>query len=182
MSTAEAVKRRAKEIWGAVGYLLQYPTVEWWSTLPEWEAFIETIEDTSSKDILTEFLTYLHGMDKREFEDQYVRLFDFSKDTTLNLSSHECTDPEEQAAELIGYKEFFLRNGYDISYELPDYVPAILELAGVLSPAEAVALLQYSRPKLELLRGRLVEAKAPYAVLIEVVLTVLQRLEEQAHG
>ena len=63
---------------------------------------------------------------RKEFEDQYVRTFDFSQNTNMYLSTYELQGTGEQAEELVKFKAFFLENGYDLPKEMPDFVPAIL--------------------------------------------------------
>ena len=45
----------------------------------------------------------------KEFEDQYVRTFDFSQNTTMYLSTYELQGTGEQAEELVKFKAFFLK-------------------------------------------------------------------------
>ena len=78
---------------------------------------------------------------------------------------------------MLASKQLFLDAGYDLNHELPDYLPAILELAAAVPERESLHILTEVRPKLELLRDRLIEAKLPYAFLLDVVLTEAAGLE-----
>ena len=78
---------------------------------------------------------------------------------------------------MLAYKQLFLDAGYDLDHELPDYLPALLELAAAVPEERAAHILGAVRPKLELLRDRLIEAKLPYAFLLDVVLTGAAHLE-----
>ena len=100
-----------------------------------------------------------------------MRAFDFSQNTNLYLTTHNRTDFGKQSEELLRYKQLFLDNGFDLHNELPDYLPALLELASAVSESQALHILTEVQPKLELLRDRLIEAKLPYAFLLDVVLT-----------
>ena len=75
------------------------------------------------------------------------------------------------------YKQLFLDNGYDLQKELPDYLPALLELATIVKPAQALKILQTARGKIELLRDRFIEAKLPQVFLLDIILAQLSTLE-----
>ena len=158
-------------------YLLQYPDQDWRQELPEWEKAVTELERPQFQEVFADFFAYIAAMEPREYEDQYVRIFDFSKNTTLYLTSHDCTDPGKQAAELLAYKAFFSANGFGLFKELPDYLPALLELCAAVPEDEAGHILQYARHKIELLRERLIEGKLVYAFLLDVVLTAAGGLE-----
>ena len=61
--------------------------------------------------------------------------------------------------------------------ELPDYLPAILELCAAVPVKETSRILQYARHKLELLRERFIEGRLAYAFLLDIVLTITGGLE-----
>ena len=163
-------------------YLFAYPTEEWWQNLPLYKEACAEIERPQSKEMLTEFFDYALEAEKQDYEDAYVRTFDFSQNTNLYLSTHNRTDFGKQSEELLAYKELFLKNGFDLDNEMPDYLPAILELAAVLPEEEAGFILKEVRPKLELLRERFIEAKLPYVFLMDVILTEATRLEGRLAG
>ena len=158
-------------------YLFEYPSAEWWEGVPTHAAAVADVERPQSREVFEEFFGYIGESDRQEFEDAYVRAFDFSQNTNLYLTTHNRTDFGKQAEELLRYKQLFLDVGYDLNHELPDYLPAILELAAAVPDKEALHILTEVRPKLELLRDRLIEAKLPYAFLLDVVLTEASSLE-----
>ena len=75
------------------------------------------------------------------------------------------------------YKKLFLDNGYDLQKELPDYLPALLELAATVEPAQAKKILETARPKIELLRERFIKAELPQVFLLDIILAQLSTLE-----
>ena len=158
-------------------YLFEYPSAEWWEGVPTHAAVVSDVERPQSREVFEEFFGYIGESDPQEFEDAYVRAFDFSQNTNLYLTTHNRTDFGKQAEELLRYKQLFLDVGYDLNHELPDYLPAILEFAAAVPDKEALHILTEVRPKLELLRDRLIEAKLPYAFLLDVVLTEASSLE-----
>ena len=158
-------------------YLFEYPSAEWWEGVPTHAAVVADVERPQSREVFEEFFGYIGESDPQEFEDAYVRAFDFSQNTNLYLTTHNRTDFGKQSEEMLAYKQLFLDAGYDLDHELPDYLPAILELAAAVPEERAAHILGAVRPKLELLRDRLIEAKLPYAFLLDVVLTGAAHLE-----
>lgn len=158
-------------------YLFEYPSAEWWEGVPAHAAAVTDVERPQSREVFEEFFGYIGESERQEFEDAYVRAFDFSQNTNLYLTTHNRTDFGKQAEELLRYKQLFLDAGYDLERELPDYLPALLELAAAVPERESLHILTEVRPKLELLRDRLIEAKLPYAFLLDVVLTEVSALE-----
>ena len=166
----ETANRIQKELM-LTAYLFEYPTEDWWTNLLDYAEAAREVERPQTREVLTEFFEYVVESDRREFEDAYVRTFDFSQNTNLYLTTHNRTDFGKQSEELLRYKQLFLDNGFDLHNELPDYLPALLELASAVSESQALHILTEVQPKLELLRDRLIEAKLPYAFLLDVVLT-----------
>lgn len=48
------------------------------------------------------------------------------------------------------FKKLFLESGYDLPKELPEYLPALLELAATVEPAQSKKILSTAQPKIEL--------------------------------
>ena len=159
---------------------MRYPDAEWYKELPTWKADVDKVQHRQLKQALLEFFDYIEAVDVKTFEDQYVRTFDFSQNTTMYLSTYELQGTGEQAEELVKYKAFYLENDYDIPTEMPDYIPALLELCAVLDDAKSEEIFNYCRPKLEYIRERLIEAKITYAFLFDIILAVANGLEEGA--
>ena len=78
---------------------------------------------------------------------------------------------------MLDYKKLFLENGFDLQKELPDYLPAVLELAVAVEPAQAKKIFDTARGKIELLRDRFIEAKLPQVFLLDIILSQISALE-----
>mgnify|MGYP000834874099 FL=1 len=98
----------------------------------------------------------------------------------MYLSTYELQGTGEQAEELVKFKAFFLENGYDLPKEMPDYIPALLELCAVIEEEKSKEIYDYCKPKLEYIRERFIEAKLPYAFLFDIILSVANGLEDGA--
>ena len=162
-------------------YLLEYPDENWRQDFPEYRAAVEEISISQVRDAFRDLFSYIESLGAREYENLYVRSFDFSQNTNLYLTTHNRTDFGKQAQELHEFKKLFLANGYDLERELPDYLPAILELAAAVPAENAKKILDAARDKIELLRDRFIEAKLAQAFLLDVILTQADRLEVTKH-
>lgn len=169
-----------KETLSLVAYLFGYPDEGWWDTLSEARQAAEKLKNQQNRMVLLETINYIQLMGRREYEELYVRVFEFSANTNLYLTMHDRTDFGKQAREMLEFKNLFLDNGFDTNKELPDFLPAILELTAALSSDKAKVVLVMARPKLELLRQRFVEAKLAHTFLLDVILTETDGLEGES--
>ena len=158
-------------------YLLEYPNDKWWQNFEEYRQAVNEIETQQTKTILTELFDYIAQLGVKDYESLYVRSFDFSQNTNLYLTTQDRTDFGKQANEMHEYKVLFLENGFDLDRELPDYLPAILELSAAVPKEAASKILQLAKPKVELLRDRLIEAKLAHAFLLDIVLKINDELQ-----
>ena len=158
-------------------FLLEYPDAAWWEELPEYRQAAQELQTPQSRDVLLDLIDYIEQVGAKEYEREYVRKFDFSQNTNLYLTTHNRTDFGKQSNEMHDYKQLYLDNGYDLPKELPDYLPALLELAIVVEPAQAIKILSTAKGKIELLRDRFIEAKLPQVFLLDIILAQLSTLE-----
>lgn len=161
-------------------YLLSYPDAEWQSYLPAVKDELQKVKQTQLKETLSDVIAYIEGEDSAEYEDEFVRVFDFSGNTHLYLAAYNRSNEGQQADQLLAYKQFFLDNGFDVEKELPDYLPAVLELAATVSPEERKRILDYAKDKLEILRQRLIDAKQVQAFILDAILSVAGREERES--
>ena len=113
-------------------YLLEYPDEAWRAEFDEYRQAAAELTTAQVCDVFKEYFDYVEQLGAKEYEQQYVRKFDFSQNTNLYLTTHNRTDFGKQANEMHDYKTLFLENGYDLQKELPDYLPALLELAATV--------------------------------------------------
>ncbi|SHK82262.1 respiratory nitrate reductase chaperone NarJ [Selenomonas ruminantium] len=160
-----------------VAHLFAYPHDEWWDNLPYCRKTADSLANPQNRQIILDTLDYIEVMGHKEYEELYVRTFEFSNNTNLYLTMHDRTDFGKQAREMLEFKNLFLDNGYDLNKELPDFLPALLELAAHLPAAEACKVLARMQPKVELLRQRFVEARLAHTFLLDVILTETDEME-----
>ena len=157
-------------------YFLEYPDEEWRRNFSEYRKAAEEISTPQVKNAFSDLFDYVENMGFDEYENLYVRSFDFSQNTNLYLTMHNRTDFGKQSQEMHEFKTLFLENGYDLNKELPDYLPAILELASTVPRNNAKKILDAAKNKIELLRDRFIEAKLAQAFLLDTILTQAERL------
>lgn len=174
-------KERQLEVYQKVlmltSHLFEYPDAAWWQDLPDCHKAVKEIDEKQPVLVFEDFLAFVEENGAKEYEDLYVRSFDFSQNTNLYLTTQERTDFGKQSEEMHHYKELFLKNGLDVEKQLPDYLPALLELAASLPAERASRVLEKIKPRVELLRSRFIEAKLPHAFLLDLVLTETAGLE-----
>lgn len=103
----EPVNRIRNELLLAA-YLFEYPSAAWWESVPACAAAASEVERPQSRAVFEEFFDYIQESSQGEFEDAYVRAFDFSQNTNLYLTTHNRTDFGKQSEELLRYKQLFL--------------------------------------------------------------------------
>ena len=166
-----------RQVLKIAAYLLEYPDESWRAEFDEYRAAASELSTAQFRDVFKDYFDYVEQLGAKEYEQQYVRKFDFSQNTNLYLTTHNRTDFGKQANEMHEYKTLFLENGYDLQKELPDYLPALLELAATVEQSAARKILAKAHDKLELLRERFIEAKLPQVFLLDVVLSQETALE-----
>ena len=157
-------------------YFLEYPDADWWKDFSEYRAAIDEIKTPQIKNSFADLFDYVEKLGAKDYENLYVRSFDFSQNTNLYLTTHNRTDFGKQANEMHEFKTLFLENGYDLDKELPDYLPALLELAAAVPAENAKKILDAAKDKIELVRDRFIEAKLVQAFLLDTILTQADNL------
>lgn len=166
-----------KQILKIAAYLLEYPDEAWRDEFDEYRRAASELSTAQVRDVFKDYFDYVEQVGAKEYEQQYVRRFDFSQNTNLYLTTHNRTDFGKQSTEMHEFKQLFLENGYDLQKELPDYLPALLELAATVERDAARKIFATARSKIELLRERFIEAKLPQVFLLDVVLSQESALE-----
>lgn len=168
------------KVLASASHLLEYPDMQWWNGLTAYRAVLDELGRRQEQQMFGEFFDYLEQTGQKSYEEQYVRSFDFSQNTNLYLTTMERTDFGKQSEEMHRYKNLFLSHGYDVDNQLPDYLPALLELAAALPEKEASEVLNAIKPRVELLRKRFIEAKLVQVFLLDIVLTETAALGGEA--
>lgn len=97
-------------------HLFEYPDAAWWADLEDCRKAQREIENAQASSVFGDFLDFVAETGAKEYEDLYVRSFDFSQNTNLYLTTQERTDFGKQSQEMHRYKALFLENGLDMPY------------------------------------------------------------------
>jgi nitrate reductase molybdenum cofactor assembly chaperone NarJ/NarW len=102
----------------------------------------------------------------------YVQLFDFRRRCSLHLTYYTCGDTRKRGEALVLFAAAYRAAGLRVADgELPDYLPAVLDLAAL--DGDGWRLLRENRVGLDLLATALDTEKSVYRHAIEAVRVML---------
>jgi nitrate reductase delta subunit len=162
--------------WRLLSVLLLYPTEELIDAGYELEQAAAALPRSRGRASITDFLAWLRSEPLVELQKAYVQTFDFGRRASLHLTYHSHGDRRQRGIELIRLKRRYAAAGLPLAdTELPDYLPALLELAALSEPEQGEALLSEFLAQLELVRAALHEGESPYAGLFDALCEVLPK-------
>ena len=106
-----------KQILRIAAYLLEYPDEAWRGEFSDYRQVATELSNAQVRDVFKDYFDYVEQVGAKEYEQQYVRRFDFSQNTNLYLTTHNRTDFGKQSTEMHEFKQLFLANGYDLQKE-----------------------------------------------------------------
>ena len=112
--------------------------------------------------------------------ERYVSDLDLRGQTGLYLTHHRFGDRRERGRALIAFKRLYRQAGWELSsWELPDYLPLVLELASA-DPEVGMPVLCEYRAEIEAIRRGLESAESPWADVLAVLCDELPPVDERA--
>ncbi|MEV0895325.1 nitrate reductase molybdenum cofactor assembly chaperone [Actinoplanes sp. NPDC049802] len=103
------------------------------------------------------------GAEPGRLRAEYVDRFDFRRRSSLHLTYYTCGDTRKRGEALAGFAAAFKASGYEVvDGELPDYLPAVLDLAA--ADDTGWRLLRENRIGLDLLARSLEQSVYRHAV------------------
>jgi nitrate reductase delta subunit len=161
-------RRPAQTVFGCASVLLAYPEDDSGEALEAVRAALLLMPAGPARRRLTNAVGLLEGMAVGDVAAQYVDTFDLGRRRTLYLTYYRHGDTRERGLALAALADVYRAAGFRLCPgELPDYLPALLELAAV-SPVGAAALREH-RGALEVLRAELEETASVYADVVAAV-------------
>ncbi len=159
-------------VFGCASMLLSYPDESFARDLPALREALGTISEGPARSGLRAATEWLAQMPPLEAAATYVATFDLARGACLHLTYYRHGDTRERGLALAALAGAFREAGFGVAPgELPDYLPALLELAAA-HPVGASVLGEH-RAALEALRLALEEAASPYAGVVAAVSGVL---------
>lgn len=162
------------QIYKILSALLEYPDQELFDNLP---VINKLLDETVDTDVIEwaevkKFVAWLEKGDPIEIQEDYVKTFDLTPEHSLHLTHHFFGDDNDKnrGPALIDLSELYKDYGVkQMTNELPDYLPLILEFVALQEDEEARAFLSDASKVLTVLADNLTKANSPYAPLVSIV-------------
>ena len=162
----------AATVFGCASVLLSYPDRDFASDLAAVQEALERLPGTPARSKLRAVVEWLTPMPVVEAAKTYVDVFDLSRGVCLYLTYYRHGDTRERGMALTALVDAFRGAGFEVvPGELPDYLPALLELAATSTTGATV--LGEHRMALDALHAALVKKDSPYADVLAAVRSVL---------
>jgi nitrate reductase molybdenum cofactor assembly chaperone NarJ/NarW len=162
----------AAKVFGCASVLLSYPSDGYAEDLDAVIGEVTTLPAGSARSRLAEVAKWLHQLPPTEAAATYVDTFDLRRGVCLYLTYYRHGDTRERGMALTALVDSFRAAGFRVvPGELPDFLPALLELAAA-RPAGASVMGDH-RMALEALRLALEKAESPYAGVVTAVCDAL---------
>jgi nitrate reductase delta subunit len=156
-----------------VSLLLQYPDEAFFKALPGIKSVVGGMQRGPRRASIEEFITTLEAGDAIHAQAQYTALFDMSPSTTLNVTYHLWGDGEKRARLLTRLQQEYAGAGLEKkSFELPDFLPLILEFMANVPGAISSEAIKKSLEGIETLVERLKPIAPYYSGLLEPLVEV----------
>ena len=167
---------RGEPTWRAVAaraasLLLRYPDADTLAVLPTLTAALDGLPASVAAPLRL-VAQHRATTDPGQLRSAYVELFDFRRRCCLHLTYYTAGDTRKRGEALVLFAAAYKSAALEIiDGELPDYLPAVLDLAAVHD--DGWRLLRENRVGLDLLAKALDHEKSPYRHAIEAVRAML---------
>jgi nitrate reductase delta subunit len=156
----------------AASVLLRYPDETVLPTLPVLRAALAGLPPRVAEP-LSIVERYRSGTDPTRLAVEYVELFDLRRRCCLHLSYYTAGDTRKRGEALLEFAAAYKATGFEVEGgELPDYLPAVLDLAAQAGE-EAWVLLRAHRIGLDLLLQALDASGSVYRHAVAAIIALL---------
>lgn len=156
----------------AASLLLRYPDADARAALPLLRAALRDLPAELARP-LGAVAAHRAAGDPTALAAEYVAIFDMRRRCCLHLTYYTAGDTRRRGEALVEFAAAFRSAGYTVDGgELPDHLPAVLELAAVAGEP-GWALLRRNRIGLDLLAQALRTERSAYLPAIEAVRAML---------
>ncbi len=161
-------RQAAATVFGCASVLLSYPDERFAEDLAAVNDALGRLPDGPARAALHATANWLAQMSPLEAATTYVDTFDLRRGVCLYLTYYRHGDTRERGMALTALVDAFRGAGFGVvPGELPDYLPALLELAAA-HPAGGSVLAEH-RMALGALHLALVKADSPYGGVVAAV-------------
>jgi nitrate reductase molybdenum cofactor assembly chaperone NarJ/NarW len=162
----------AEVVFGCASVLLSYPDAGFADDLAAVADALGRLPKSRTRTRLEEACTWLAQMPATEAAACYVDTFDLRRKRSMHVTYYRHGDTRERGMALTALVDAYRAAGIRVvSGELPDFLPALLELAAV-SPAGAAVLGEH-RLALDALGADLEQGNSPYGPVVTAVTDAL---------
>lgn len=127
---------------------------------------------------LADFAAWWANEEPGVLRERYVSDLDLRGQTGLYLTHHRFGDKRRRGRALIAFKRLFRQAGWELcGWELPDYLPLVLELA-FADPEVGMPVLVEYHAEIEAIRRGLASAKSPWADVLTALCDQLPPADE----
>lgn len=155
-------------VFGCAAVLLGYPDDSFADDLAAVADAAAGLPGGRARAAIAEAAAWLGGLTTMEAAAQYVDTFDLRRGTSLYLTYYRHGDTRERGMALAALVDAYRAAGFaPTPGELPDFLPALLELAA--AHRSGAALLSEQRIGIDALRSALDKAGSPYAAVVSAV-------------
>lgn len=157
--------------------LLRYPDETLRADLPDVTAAIATAGFADrDRRALQRLVRRLGAGDPLDRQEDFVRLFDRGRSTSLHLFEHVHGDTRNRGPAMVELVAVYDANGFAMAgNELPDYLPLVLEFCAVAPADTGANLLAQAGPLLQQIHAKLIARGLPaargYAAVLAAVLS-----------
>ncbi|MDA8101698.1 MAG: nitrate reductase molybdenum cofactor assembly chaperone [Nitrospiraceae bacterium] len=166
--------REDRIVYGCAAVLLSYPGDQFSQDMAAVRVAAEGLGRKGAGPALAALAQRLDGMGRDEAERVYVSTFDLGRRVTLNLTYYSHGDTRSRGASLAELAEEYAMAGMRLSGgELPDFLPALLELAATTK--EGSGILARHEPSLRTLADALAHESSIFREVVEALVAMLPR-------
>lgn len=159
----------------ALARLVDYPS-DWLhssSALTELEDALKTLSGADGE-ALREFFAWLATSKEMEVEASYVQQVETSRQGSLYMFEHLLGESRARGEAMASLRSHYVQHGFlEISNELPDFLPVMLEFASAQSESEARQFLGEVKPVLAQVTSHHIEKQSPWRLPLSLLITWL---------
>lgn len=159
--------------------LLDYPDAAWFARLPSLRTHLAGLPAPIAEP-LAGFMDAAELAGQAQWEEHYVLTFDLKRKCSLYLSYFSTGDTRRRGVALLTFLDAYRAAGWQFdAQELPDYLPAVLELSALSGSEVAAALITSHREGVELLRAALEDLESPWAHVVRTITLSLPPVDDR---